>query len=131
MLRLRSRSVTFLILAAATLSLAAHAQTPTGRITGTVRSAAGTPLENARVTATNSSTGSSRGATANDNGAYAISGLAPGVYTVSASRVGHRRTTKQLVQVEGDGTVPPEDKQELRKRLDQTGESVRGLRRYL
>ena len=105
MLRLRSRSLAYLMLAAVTFSVAAHAQTPSGRITGTVRSAVGTPLGNARVTAANPSTGFSRSATTNDLGAYAISGLAPGVYTISVGLFGHRRTTKQLVQVDGDVTV--------------------------
>ena len=59
----------------------AIAQTPSGRITGSVR-AQGAGLAGARVTATNRATGGSRGATTTADGAYSIGGLASGTYTV-------------------------------------------------
>ena len=105
MLCLDSRRLTMLVLGASMFALAAHAQTPTGRITGTVRSSGGTNLQGARVTTTNSGTGAIRGTTADASGAYTVAGLAPGAYTVTATLVGYRRALRAGVQVSGDVTT--------------------------
>jgi iron complex outermembrane recepter protein len=67
-----------------------YAQTPGGRITGTVRDTDGSPVAAAAVRATNTATGISRSTTTAADGTYTISGLAPGVYTVTASLFGNR-----------------------------------------
>ncbi len=105
MLCLGSRRLTILSLATALCGTLAHAQTPASRITGVVRNASGATLQAAKVTVTNSTTGATRTTAASADGAYAISGLAPGAYTVTASRVGYRRAAPSVVQVAGDASV--------------------------
>ncbi len=105
MVCLGSRRLTILSLAIALCGTLAHAQTPTSRITGVVRSASGGTLQSAKVTVTNSATGATRTTAASADGAYAISGLAPGAYTVTASLVGFRRAAPAGVQVAGDASV--------------------------
>ena len=105
MLRLYSRCLTFVGLAAVLSSIPAHAQTPSARITGTVRDAQGVGIEAARVTATNNLTRATRSTTTGVDGAYAISGLTAGSYTVAVSLVGFRRSSRADVQVTADATV--------------------------
>ncbi|HUF26453.1 MAG TPA: TonB-dependent receptor [Gemmatimonadaceae bacterium] len=84
----------------ATLSaVPALAQAQTGRISGVVRDTRGAPLVAARVTATNSITGVARSSSTTADGAYSITGLAPGGYDVSISLIGFRRATRADVQV--------------------------------
>src|SRR3989454_3705612 len=77
---------------------AAHAQN--GRIRGTVRDAHGSPLSGAVVRVIGP--GPSRRATTGDDGAYAITGLAAGSYSVSASLPGVRTQSKEAVHVAAD-----------------------------
>jgi iron complex outermembrane receptor protein len=73
------------------------------RISGVVRDANGTPREAARVTVSDDQTGATRVTTTGADGAYAITGLAPGgTYTVSATLIGFRRVTRSDVRVAGD-----------------------------
>ena len=75
------------------------AQTPTGRITGTVRDAQSNPRAAVRVTATNRTTGATRSTTTGPDGAYTLTGLTPGAHTVNVSRIGWREITRDNVQV--------------------------------
>jgi outer membrane receptor protein involved in Fe transport len=105
MLCLGCRCLTFVTLATL-LTVPASAQTPVGRITGVVRDSTGAPREAATVRATNTTTGVTRSAVSRADGAYAISGLGPGAYTVSASLIGYRRATRDDVQLQnGDASV--------------------------
>jgi iron complex outermembrane receptor protein len=105
MLRLRSRCPVVVMLAAVLCTQTAPAQTPSGRISGAVRDAQGVGLPGARVTATNRTSGGTRGVTSAADGAYTITGLEPGVYTVTATMIGFRRATRSDVQVSGDTRV--------------------------
>jgi iron complex outermembrane receptor protein len=99
------RCLTFVVLAAALSGISAYAQTPTGRITGVVRDAGGAPVEAARVTATNNLTRAARSTTTAADGAFTISGLAAGSYTVSVSLVGFRRTVRTDVQLAEEARI--------------------------
>jgi iron complex outermembrane recepter protein len=105
MLCLGSRYSLFVALAAALSSGPAFAQNSTGRIVGVVRDSAGVPREAATVRVTNSATAVTRSTTTRADGAYTISGLTPGVYTVSVSLIGFRRTTRTDVQVDQETPV--------------------------
>jgi iron complex outermembrane receptor protein len=105
MLRLGSRCLTFVALAVGLSSVPGFAQMPSGRITGVVRTAGGEALEAARVTATNTLTRATRSTTTGADGAYTISGLIPGGYTVSASLVGFRRATRADIQLADEARV--------------------------
>ena len=108
MIRSNVRRVALAIVAAlAGVSLAgpAPAQPPGGRISGVVRDAAGTGLPAALVTARSTTSGTTRSATTRADGAYAITGLGSGSYTVTASLIGYRRAARPDVQLSGDATV--------------------------
>jgi iron complex outermembrane receptor protein len=105
MLGLGSRCFTFVALAAALFGVPTYAQTPSGRITGAVRDARGAAVQAARVTATNNVTGATRSTTTAADGAYSVSGLAPGAYTVAASQFGFRRVARTDVQVAGEAAA--------------------------
>ncbi|MFN2564671.1 MAG: TonB-dependent receptor [Gemmatimonadaceae bacterium] len=105
MLCLGSRRLTFVALAAGLFGVPASAQTPSGRITGVVRDVTGAAREAVRVTVTNNVTAATRSTTTAPDGAYAVSGLAPGAYTVSASLFGFRRAARTDVQLTGEAAV--------------------------
>jgi iron complex outermembrane receptor protein len=102
MLRLGSRCLTIVAMAVA---LSSSAQAQTGRITGVVRDAGGSPVEAVRVTATNNVTRATRTTNTTADGAYTISGLTAGSYTVSAALVGFRRETRPNVQLTDEARV--------------------------
>src|SRR6267378_3861059 len=66
----------------------AAAQTSTGSIRGYVTDSSGTPIAGARVTAVNTQTAAQREATTQSNGFYAILGLVPAEYEVTARQIG-------------------------------------------
>ncbi|HSA54382.1 MAG TPA: TonB-dependent receptor [Gemmatimonadaceae bacterium] len=113
MLDTRRRRWTFIVravalpvaLAAVTPAALALAQTPTGRITGTVRSEQGTLREGARIVVISNTTGVSRTTTTGPDGVYTVSGLTPGRYTVTVSQIGFRRATRGNIEVDGSATV--------------------------
>jgi iron complex outermembrane recepter protein len=77
---------------------------PTGnRLTGVVHDAQGRALASVVVAARNDATGETRRATSGGTGAYAVSGLPAGSYTVSASLIGYRRAQRVGVTVPADG----------------------------
>ena len=82
----------------------ARAQTPTSRLSGTVRTSSGTPLAGARVIATSRS-GVARTASADASGHYVIGNLQSGDYTVAATLVGYRRVTRENVRLEANGSA--------------------------
>ena len=82
------RFLTLAALAAVLYGAPAYAQQAGSRITGVVRDARGAAVSGATVTVTNQATGASRSASTASDGVYAVSGLAAGAYTVSASLPG-------------------------------------------
>jgi iron complex outermembrane receptor protein len=104
MLRLGFRCSTIVALIAL-VAAPASAQTPNGRISGVVRDSGGATREGVTVRATNSATGAARSATTRGDGAYTISDVPPGTYTVAASLIGFRRATRTNVAVQGDVNV--------------------------
>jgi iron complex outermembrane receptor protein len=105
MLCLARRCLTFVALAAAVSGIPAYGQTPSGRISGVVRDASGIALEAARVAVTNNLTRATRSTSTAADGAYSVSGLTAGSYTVAVSLVGFRRASRADVQVTGETTV--------------------------
>ena len=105
MCRARKPLSTCITLAAVLYGVAAGAQTPTGGVNGVVRTASGMAVASARVTVANSTSGSIRSGTTDANGHYAIAGLPPGAYAVTATVVGYRRTSRRDVRVDNETTV--------------------------
>src|SRR5207249_1773850 len=73
---------------AVSLARTASAQTSTGSIRGYVTDSSGTPIAGARVVAVNAQTSSQREATTQSNGFYAMLGLVPAEYDVTARQIG-------------------------------------------
>jgi outer membrane receptor protein involved in Fe transport len=73
---------------AGSLARNASAQTSTGSIRGYVTDSGGTPIAGARVTAVNTQTSAQREATTQSNGFYALLGLVPAEYEVTARQIG-------------------------------------------
>jgi iron complex outermembrane receptor protein len=105
MLFVDRRALRSIILAAVPFRVPPYAQGQDGRITGTVRDASGQPLAAARVTATHRATRATRSTTTTADGAYDLSGLASGAYTVSATLFGYRGAARSDVRVPGATTV--------------------------
>jgi hypothetical protein len=104
MLSMRSQCLGFLVVSAILLGSPASAQNATGQISGVVRDSAGATRESATVRAVSTATGTTRSTVTRGDGTYAITGLTPGSYTVSAALIGFRRTNR-TVQLQQDATV--------------------------
>jgi hypothetical protein len=83
----------------------AQQATTTGTVRGVVLTTDNAPLAGASVVATNTATGTRRGAQTDDRGRYAIPFLAPGSYTLRAQHIGYRPVERpgfriSLAQVE-------------------------------
>jgi hypothetical protein len=95
----------FLLTTAALLSHSASAQTSFGRISGTVTDASGAAVPGATVTVTNAATQTSRNASTDSNGFYAVTNLAIGQYTASVSVKGFRKEEQTDLNVVADAHV--------------------------
>src|SRR5215510_15180657 len=76
------------LFACALLASTAVAQSDRGRLTGTVYDSSGRVVPNARVSATNRSTGAARQTAADDKGNYRIDDLLPAPYELAAAAAG-------------------------------------------
>jgi hypothetical protein len=82
-----------LLLLSIGLLVGVHAQSSTtGNITGTVRDPQGAAVPKAEITLTEDKTGASRTVTTNDDGFYNVPSLPAGVYTVTTSPSGFKKT---------------------------------------
>src|SRR5438874_1476996 len=70
------------------IPLAALGQMPARNLSGTVKSASGSPLPTAQISVKNTDNGSSLSAIGREDGSYKISNLAPGSYELTASAPG-------------------------------------------
>src|SRR6266851_465677 len=90
--------IAILIVGAALIVLSAapaSAQSPPGKIAGTVRDANGVAVGGAPVTITNQENLATRVVRASASGAYEAADLPPGLYTVSADLQGFRRVVQR------------------------------------
>ncbi|MBA3340988.1 MAG: TonB-dependent receptor, partial [Gemmatimonadaceae bacterium] len=74
----------------------ASAQTTTARITGTVTGDNGAPVADAIVTARSITTNLTRSARTSGNAFYALTGLTPAEYEITARRIGLQPQTKRI-----------------------------------
>jgi hypothetical protein len=89
------------ILALVSLFLPAFlpAQEFRGSFSGTVTDAGGGNVPNARITATESNTGTKSSTVSNSDGQYTLPFLAPGAYTITAELSGFKRYSRDRVQL--------------------------------
>ena len=82
------------------LFIGVHAQSSTaGNITGTVRDPQGAAVPKAEVTIVDEKTGTSRTVTANEDGFYNAPSLPAGMYTISTSPAGFKKTISTGVEL--------------------------------
>jgi hypothetical protein len=93
------RCFSSLILLLALLPTAAIAQAVNATLLGTVTDATGALVANAKVTITDTQTGTSRTVTTNASGNYTFPDLAPGRYTVEAEQTGFKKEVRQNIDV--------------------------------
>ena len=78
----------------------------TGSLQGTVKDAAGAVIPDAAVTIQNDATSSSRNTFTSESGAYSISSLPPGTYTVTITKAGFAAATLKGVGISVAQTLP-------------------------
>src|SRR5918999_5122367 len=79
----------------------AAAQTTTGSIRGYVRNTSGVPIGDVQVVARDSAMGSTRGTVTAATGFYNLSGLRPGMYQLTARRIGLNPQTQTVAVLIG------------------------------
>jgi iron complex outermembrane receptor protein len=98
------RAYCLMLVAAASLAAGqAGAQASEGRVSGVVKDTSGGAVPGAAVTVTNDQTNASQSTVSGADGAYSVSGLAPGSYTVQVTLRGFG-TSKSKVTLAADGT---------------------------
>src|SRR5688572_19013488 len=83
-----------------TLSVAVHAQTPSGDISGLVTDVSGSVLPGVRITLTNQATNTVRVAQTNESGLYVIAAVPPGRYTLKVELDGFRTVERTDIGVQ-------------------------------
>lgn len=93
------------LLLAALIAAAPALAGTTGRISGTVRDSAGSPVVKVKVTATSGETGLKTAVTTNKNGVYGFLTLIPGVYSLTTEASGFKPATKAGIVVHVDSVI--------------------------
>jgi len=117
--RLTQNRLLHVLIMAVGLSCLLWSQAETGQITGTVTDPSGSTVPNANVRAVSTTTGAERTTTASGSGAFDISNLLPGEYTVSVDAPGFS-AFKQNVSVAVGAKVGVD----VRLQVGQTGTTV-------
>lgn len=81
-----------------------RAQTSYGSVVGSVTDTSGAAVAGATVTLTNNSTGVRRATQTGDVGTYSFDYVSPGNYRVDVERQGYQKFTREMVEVQVNGT---------------------------
>jgi len=92
-------------LAALFTAAGAAAQSNTGQISGTIKDSSGGVLPGVTVTVTNTGTSSARTIVTDERGAYVVTNLPVGTYSVTAELQGFRKAEKKGFEVAPDGKL--------------------------
>ena len=108
------------------LTLAAHAQTSRGTVTGTVLDAAGAVVGGARITLTGVGTGVKLSTVSNDGGVYRFDAVDLGVYQLQVAHPGFRTYVGAGITVEANRVTTFDPRLEVgaaETRIEVNGES--------
>src|ERR1051325_8635733 len=94
------------LLSAAVLTGAAHAQSTLGTITGSITDPSGSAVPNAKVMGRNVGTNVERHVTADSEGLYRLTNLDPGEYLIEVEASGFRRGAGQAPRPRTAGRPP-------------------------
>ncbi len=86
-------------------SVAGYSQAVNATLLGTVTDVTGAVMSNAKVTATEATTGFSRSAQTNESGNYTFPDIAPGTYSVSFEQTGFKKELRKEVVVQGNSSA--------------------------
>jgi hypothetical protein len=89
------RSICILFLLALLTASLGFSQAVNATLLGTITDASGAVVSNAKVTATETSTGIARSATTNESGNYTFPDLPPGTYTITVEQTGFKREARR------------------------------------
>ena len=79
--------------------VAVQAQVTTGSLAGVVTDQNGAIVSGATITIKNNGTGEERKATSNENGAYSISQLTPGIYSITVETKGFKKAVNSEIKI--------------------------------
>ncbi len=113
MIRPRMNAFLALICLVSALSVASHAQTVTGTLSGTVADASGAVVPGAKVSAKSTETGFTREVATNAEGSFQMPFLPLGLYDVTAEAQGFQKITKTGVSIELNKTTVSNFKLEI------------------
>ena len=99
------RSLCLTLVCCLWLAIPSFAQKTSGEIRGTVTDSSGAVVAGAEVSATNSGTGSTRTATSNDSGGYAVLDLQDGVYEVRIKKSSFKESITKNVELHVSSTA--------------------------
>ena len=99
------RSLCLALVCCLCLAIPSFAQKTSGEIRGTVTDSSGAVVAGAEVSATNSGTGSTRTATTNDSGGYAVLDLQDGVYEVRIKKSSFKESITKNVELHVSSTA--------------------------
>ncbi len=108
-----------IIVASIALATLLFAQVPTGTIAGTVSDPSGAIVPNCPVTITSSATGMTRTVHSGSTGAFSVSSLPAGTYSVSAELTGFKKLVRNAEIAAGSTTTV-----DMELQVGATGESV-------
>jgi Carboxypeptidase regulatory-like domain len=94
--------VVIILLGCAGMTL--QAQTVNGTLLGTITDTTGAVVANAKITATQTSTGAIRETTSNASGNYTIPDVVPGSYSVTATSQGFKQVTQENIELVANTT---------------------------
>jgi len=86
-------------------SIQASAQIGSGTLSGTVTSASGSRIPNARLSIKNAATGDTQLASANEDGSYNVRNILPGTYEITALAAGFTETRMTVTIAPGTSQV--------------------------
>ncbi len=96
---MKSKLVAMWLLLVLVAAAPVFAQVATGSLAGTVMDQSGAVIPAAKIIATNAASGAKIEAISSDAGLYVFAAVPPGVYSISAEKVGFKKTTRADIEI--------------------------------